>query len=123
MTRSDVWKKRPAVLKYRKFCDDLRARMPKKAIDKMQVNGVFCRFYLPFPKSSSKKDREKLNGKHHLSRPDTDNMIKAVLDALFAEDRMIHTIFAQKFWDTEGRIEFYQDLAELSTLTESKDSV
>ncbi len=41
---------------------------------------VIC--YMPIPQSYSKKKKRELNGKPHISRPDTDNLVKAVNDAL-----------------------------------------
>lgn len=43
------------------------------------VSGVA---WFPIPKGTSKKKVEELEGAFHLKRPDTDNLVKAVLDAL-----------------------------------------
>ena len=45
-----------------------------------------------------------MNGDFHNQKPDIDNLIKAVLDALMAEDCRVHTVFARKFWAEEGGI-------------------
>lgn len=38
--------------------------------------------WFPIPKRTSKKEAAELEGAFHLKRPDTDNLVKAVLDAL-----------------------------------------
>ena len=38
--------------------------------------------YFPIPKSASKKKAEAMDGTFHTSRPDADNVAKAILDAL-----------------------------------------
>jgi len=43
------------------------------------VSGVA---YFPIPKRTSQKKAAELEGAFHLKRPDTDNLVKAVLDAL-----------------------------------------
>ena len=39
-------------------------------------------FYMPIPKSLSKKKREELRGRWHCKKPDVDNLLKLVQDAL-----------------------------------------
>lgn len=96
MTRRDVWKKRPVVLKYHAWCDELRLRLiywPKDPVD------VSWTVYFPFPKSYSKRVCEELRGTPHRLRPDRDNIDKAILDALFDKDERIATGTLQKYWD------------------------
>lgn len=40
------------------------------------------RAYFPIPKSVSKRKREAMDGAFHISRPDCDNIAKAILDSL-----------------------------------------
>lgn len=102
-TRSDKWKKRKCVLEYRAFCDELRLKLRDfKLGDSYSVE-----FGLPMPKSFSKKKRLSLAGKPHQSKPDLDNLVKALNDALrsFGEDdSSIFEISAKKVWDEEGFI-------------------
>lgn len=42
--------------------------------------GVEARFYMPIPKSLSKRRQEALNGEWHTKKPDADNLLKAILD-------------------------------------------
>lgn len=74
MTQRDAWKKRPVVVKYHAFCDEMRANhftLPE--------SGAHLTFVIPMPKSWSKKKRIEMNGKPHQQRPDVDNLIKAAL--------------------------------------------
>lgn len=50
MTRSDKWKKRPEVLRYRAFCDEVRARGVILPESRSHII-----FILPMPQSWSKK--------------------------------------------------------------------
>lgn len=100
MTQRDKWKKRPVVMRYRDFCDELRLLMR----DFPLPDAISLQFVMPMPKSWSKKKRAALNGKPHQQRPDGDNLAKAVLDALYAEDSTIHTLHITKTWGDKGSI-------------------
>lgn len=98
-TRSDKWKKRPAVVRYRKFCDQIRAAGVQLH------NGSMIFFRIPMPKSWSKKKRSEMAGKPHQQKPDLDNLIKALIDAVHAEDSHIwHLQCCMKIWSDEGSI-------------------
>ncbi|WP_318155968.1 RusA family crossover junction endodeoxyribonuclease [Citrobacter freundii] len=71
MTRADKWKKRPEVLRYRAFCDEVRLQGVE-----LPESGSHVTFMLPMPASWSKKKRAELNGKPHQAKPDFDNMMK-----------------------------------------------
>ena len=68
-------------------------------------------FYLPIPKSWSKKDRlQAQEGKvHHTGKPDLDNLIKSVSDGLngviYVDDAQIKAIDAMKVYDINPRVE------------------
>jgi Holliday junction resolvase RusA-like endonuclease len=100
MTRSDKWRKRPAVVRYFEYCNRLRelgATLPEC--------GSKITFFLPMPQSWSKKKREAMNGKPHQQKPDLDNLIKALCDAIHKEDQHIWQYEACKLWGVEGSIE------------------
>jgi Holliday junction resolvase RusA-like endonuclease len=100
MTRADKWKKRPCVLQYRAFCDDLRLKTRG-----FQLSGSYkIIFYLSMPKSWSKKKRDLMRGQAHQKTPDLDNLLKAVNDALLEQDKIIFQIEASKWWADEGEI-------------------
>lgn len=60
---------------------------------------MFLEFYLPRPKSLPKKVR------YHIKRPDLDNLIKSVKDALegifYKNDSQIYTLSSRKVYATE----------------------
>ena len=74
----------------------------------LEVNIVF---YLPIPKNVNKKQRaEMLNGKiKHTKKPDIDNLIKSVLDALngiaYSDDSKIIKVAAEKQYSEKPRTE------------------
>ncbi len=103
-TRADVWQQRPAVLRYRNFADKLRDAYPLDLPERVKLV-----FYMPMPESWSKKKRAELSMLPHDQRPDLDNLIKSVLDALSPEDSYVYEIYAIKFWaleeDTVGSLQ------------------
>ena len=104
-TRRDKWltPARPCVAKYRAFKDECRLKNVK-LYSKMHII-----FYMPMPKSCSKKKRRELLGMPHMETPDLDNLIKGLLDIL-DEDSHIHEIHAQKVWANTGEI-FIKELS------------
>lgn len=100
MTQSDRWKKRPAVVRYHQFKDDLRKEV------KGTLEGCFeVVFHLPMSKSWSAKERARLNGKPHQNKPDIDNLLKALMDALCKEDQHVYDVHVKKLWAETGYIE------------------
>ena len=100
MTRSDVWEKRPAVIAYRAFADELRLKYPHELPDRLRLI-----FFIEMPKSWSAKKRQAMVGAPHTQRPDTDNLTKAVKDVLCADDSHIWDEHATKIWgETPGII-------------------
>lgn len=99
MTRSDRWKQRPAVLKYRAYKDELRLR-------KLSVpdSGAHITFVLPMPRSWSQKKRMAMAGQPHQQKPDVDNLHKGLLDALFTEDCQVWDHRITKVWGEQGAI-------------------
>ena len=99
MTQRDKWAKRPSVLRYRDFCDKLRQH---NAI--LNASGSEIIFVIPMPKSWSEKKKAEMAHKPHQQRPDIDNLVKAVLDALHDEDCHIWSITATKIWGYCGEV-------------------
>ena len=92
MTAADRWKKRPCVLRYRAYCDELRlrgARIPSR---------YRLTFVMPMPASWPESWRVRMDGKPHLPRPDASNLAKAVEDALEPKDETLHCTAADKIW-------------------------
>lgn len=98
MTRSDKWKQRDCVLKYRAFKDECRLR----GLELFEQ--VDLTFVVPMPASWSKKKREQMNGRPHQQRPDIDNYLKSLMDAVLEEDSHIWHVAARKIWGEQGAI-------------------
>lgn len=107
MTRSDKWKQRPAVLKYRQFKDDLRMQVTGSLDARFSVI-----FFVPMPASWSEKKKVAMYRTPHQQRPDVDNYLKGLMDALCEEDSHVYDVRAQKYWDYNGRIELTEFEAE-----------
>lgn len=99
MTRTDKWKKRPEVLRYRAFCDEVRLNNVS-----LPESGYHVIFVLPMPPSWSKKKLSLMDGKPHQQKPDKDNLEKALLDAIFGEDSHIWDGRVTKIWGETGKM-------------------
>jgi len=99
MTQRDKWAKRPSVLRYRDFCDKLREYGAS-----VRPAGSEIIFVIPMPKSWSAKKKAQMAHKPHQQRPDIDNLLKAVLDALHDEDCHIWSITGTKLWGYSGEV-------------------
>tara|TARA_R110000737_G_scaffold340469_2_gene363394 strand:- start:1861 stop:2211 length:351 start_codon:yes stop_codon:yes gene_type:complete len=100
MTQSDRWKKRPPVLRYWAFCDEVRLMglvLPE--------SGSSVIFTMPMPKSWPKKKRASMLGEYHQQKPDLDNLFKALGDAVYKDDSKICSVTMSKVWGESGSIE------------------
>ena len=69
--------------------------------------GVLVDFYLPVPKSWTKKKKAAHYGMLHRSKPDADNYLKAICDAMteakvFTDDGQVAQMVARKWYVEEG---------------------
>lgn len=102
MTRRDKWKQRSCVVAYRAWCDGLRAAAEvhgKTTLTTPTI--VIVQAYFGFPVSWCKKKRLQQFQKPHTQKPDGDNILKAVLDALFQNDEMVFSQSIEKTWQDE----------------------
>ena len=100
MTQRDKWGKRPVTQRYFAFKDEiniLRVRVP--------ASGGHVLFRIKMPKSWTKKKKSEMVGKPHQQTPDVDNYLKALLDAVYADDSGVWDIRVTKVWAEEGSIE------------------
>lgn len=105
MTQRDKWQKRPAVVRYHAFCDRLRAEAERLGFTPPDA-GMYLRFWLPMPRSWSRKKKRAMIGRPHQQKPDRDNIEKGFLDALMDEDcRIWHIAGSEKRWHLHGAIE------------------
>src|SRR5262245_57443372 len=101
MSQRDKWAERPCVLRYRAYCDRLRLARVKLPEPCKVV------FFLPMPKSWGKGKRALMLGRLHKQRPDVDNLLKGLLDALYGDDSHVASIWAEKRWAHDGAIMVY----------------
>lgn len=102
-TRSDKWKKREVVEKYRGFADHIRLQLNVQGWQRVnpKPDALKITFFLLPPKVYEKQvllAEAKGELIFHKQKPDIDNLIKAVLDALYQEDKTVHTIEASKYY-------------------------
>jgi Holliday junction resolvase RusA-like endonuclease len=83
--------------RYNKYKEDIRA-VAREQHFTFPHQGACIRFYIPCPKTWSKKKKAQHHNTLHYQRPDIDNCIKAILDSLFTEDKAIGHIEASKHW-------------------------
>ena len=82
------------------------AQMPENA--PLRLDAVF---YMPIPKSANKGLRERMASERmmHTKKPDTDNMLKSVLDGCngiaYKDDNQIAQIRATKVYSENPRVE------------------
>jgi Holliday junction resolvase RusA-like endonuclease len=108
MTRSDKWKRRPCVLRYRAWADMVRREVRKQvgslppAERVLSLNWVAT--FVP-PKSWNKAKKDAAIGTIHRQKPDRDNIDKALLDVLYEEDKAIGAGRIVKRWGNEAKLE------------------
>ena len=99
MTQSDKWKKRKCVQVYWAYKAEL------KALNATYGIGQSVLFVIPMAKSWSKKKKDAHRGMPHKAKPDLDNLLKGLWDAIYDEDMYIwHTGEIMKIWGDEGKI-------------------
>lgn len=98
MTQRDKWAKRPAVVRYWDFCDQVNREKVRFE------SGMHVIFYLPMPRSWSIKRKQVMDLSPHIATPDLDNLIKALGDACWSQDSHIWDIRATKRWAYVGTI-------------------
>lgn len=102
MTQRDKWMRRPCVVRYRQFCDAVRASWPAGV--PYPAEGAHITFYLPMPKSWGRAKREANRGQAHQGKPDVDNLLKSLLDALHTDDAHVSDVRITKRWADVGYI-------------------
>ena len=99
MTQKDKWAKRPPVLRYFAFKDEV-----KRLDITVNESGDHVTFTLPMPKSWNRKKMMKMDGKPHQQKPDVDNLTKALLDSIYEDDAGVWDIRTTKVWGALGKI-------------------
>ena len=101
MTQRDKWKKRQCVVNYFAFRDRIRQELTTIYSNQLLGHGLDVIFLVEMPKSWSKKKKAKMAGEPMQSKPDIDNYIKGLLDAMYKEDKLVWSISAMKIWTAE----------------------
>lgn len=101
LTQRDRWAKRPAVVRYYEFCDELRLLWGRREVPE----ALSITFIMPLPSSWSARKKLSMEGQPHKQRPDIDNLVKAFLDALCEDDSYVNELHAYKVWGSVGCIE------------------
>lgn len=102
-TRADAYKTgrqmRPEVARYRAYRDELQVR-------RVQIPATFHHvvFVLAVPASWSAKEKLAQEGMPHTSRPDRDNLEKALLDGVYGEDAHVWDGRTTKLWGRQGML-------------------
>jgi Holliday junction resolvase RusA-like endonuclease len=99
--------------KYNDYKESVAAlcRQQRFSIPEQNVHMIF---YIPVPKTWKEYKKKEMHMKLHQQKPDIDNLVKAVFDSVFSEDKYIADFRATKRWvnKPEGWIEFIVDLPE-----------
>lgn len=104
MVASDKWKKRKCVAKYWAYKDEILSQLKGFVLPESNFRIVF---YLPMPKSWSKKEKAAMMNKPHKQTPDADNCLKSLQDILCKEDKGIWDVRITKLWSNKGQIDIY----------------
>lgn len=76
----------------------------------VQLEGASITFHLPMPQSWPKYKRAELDGELHRQKPDLDNLLKSLFDALHGEDCHIASLGRlEKRWAVTGSIDITQE--------------
>jgi Holliday junction resolvase RusA-like endonuclease len=95
---------RPPVARYWAFADEIRVKANQAGFRLPAAFDVV--FHLPMPESWSERKKVQMDGRPHQSRPDRDNLEKALADALCPDkDSHIYDGRVAKYWARVGRIE------------------
>lgn len=97
MTRGDKFRKRPATQRYWDFKRECLLKKVK-LYEEMRVI-----FFMPMPKSWSKKKKAQMVHMPHKQKPDLDNLLKGLMDIL-PEDSHLYNVHAEKYWSDTGGI-------------------
>ena len=91
MTQRDKWMKRDVVVRYWEYKDLIK-------LNKVNVSGSWDHiiFWVPMPKSWPKKKKEEMETLPHKQKPDIDNYLKWLLDAIYDDDSHIWDLRTSK---------------------------
>lgn len=101
--------RRKAIQLYYAYCDELRLQAKLNHFTLMDDMGF--EFHFTMPPSWSHQKRAKMIGHRMRSKPDWDNCIKALMDALCKNDEKISGCCGvRKIWGLENKIVIYKEI-------------
>lgn len=101
LTRNMYWTK--IAKRYFAYKDELYFNLNQQGV--YELPGILdVDFYMPMAKSWTVAKRNKFNGHPHRSRPDSDNLLKGVMDALGTPDAHVWFPLSKKVWGETGMI-------------------
>lgn len=104
--RPEGLKRKKRLERYNRYKDDLFDIANSQDFILPSEDYFRIMYFIPMPKSWRKWKKEKHNGRKHQSKPDKDNMDKALQDALLKHDQVIWDSRSTKVWtDGPGHIE------------------
>jgi len=105
-SRRDKWAPSRAVQNYRAFRDHIGYKVQELPADFFHVV-----FVIPMSESWSRKKKLELCGHPHELKPDTDNLVKALIDGVYRdrEDSHVWNYAATKLWGFTGVIVISDD--------------
>lgn len=84
--------------RYNNYKLEISAEAKRKGF-KMPHQGASIKFFIPVPKSWTKKKKRQYHQTIHQSKPDLDNYLKALVDSICEEDKYIgHYGELAKYW-------------------------
>lgn len=86
-------------MRYRAFADELRLKYTADV-----PTSISLVFSIRMPDSWSTKKKDLMRSQPHQQKPDIDNLVKAVLDALLDKDEAVWRLDASKIWGDSGSI-------------------
>ena len=83
--------------KYNQYKEELRWVAKGKRFE-IPNSGAHIKFFIPVPKSWYHTKKTRFHMQPHQSKPDIDNLFKAMGDSLLSEDKQIYDVRISKFW-------------------------
>jgi Holliday junction resolvase RusA-like endonuclease len=104
MTQRNKWYKPPELVRYWDYANALKLLLPHYELG----TKLAIIFYLPMPKSWSKKKCAAMDGQPHDQKPDIDNLAKGFMDAVKSDindDKRVAVLYCKKYWADKGALE------------------
>lgn len=114
MTKADAWKNRPCVLRYWEYKDELVKQCNQAGYELEEK--IELVFFIPMPKSWSKKKRQSMYMQPHQQKPDWDNLSKAFCDSLTKDDSKVWKASIEKYWHYEGSIQIMTEVDQMEAV-------